>query len=156
MQRRNSMTMWQVMSPNQANMAGNVHGGETMMMMDNVARAVAAKYARSHVLTARVDELEFLVPVFVGAFVTCTGTVVYVGESSMEVLVTIDVEDFESDSAPQPVLSAFFTMVATDSNGRPRPVKPLVPETREEVELYQMAVKKHEEIKRKKQNRRLV
>ena len=50
----------QVMMPNQANPSGNVHGGEIMKLMDSTAYAAARKYSRTNVVTARVDELEFL------------------------------------------------------------------------------------------------
>ncbi len=140
MDKRTTVLMSQVMMPNQANLAGNVHGGEIMMFMDNVAGAVASKYSRSNVVTARVDEIQFILPIFVGAFVTCTGTIAYVGSTSMEVYVTVDVEDLHSEREPQRALNAFFTMVALDRGGRPQPVKPLVPETEEEKELYAAAL----------------
>ena len=47
----------EVMMPSQANVAGNIHGGEIMKLMDSTAYATARRYARSNVVTARVDEL---------------------------------------------------------------------------------------------------
>ena len=83
---RNKVVTSQVMMPHHANPAGNVHGGEIMKVMDNAAYAVALKYAKGNCVTARVDELEFHLPIFVGALVTCTASIVYVGRTSMEVL----------------------------------------------------------------------
>lgn len=128
--------MSQVMLPHQANVAGNVHGGEIMKFMDTAAGAVAIKYSKSNCVTARVDELEFHLPIFVGALVTCTATVSYVGKTSMEVFVNVEVEDLESDSIPQKALSAYFTMVAMGRNGRPQMVPAFEPETEEEKRLY--------------------
>lgn len=135
--------MSQVMLPSQANVAGNVHGGEIMKLMDTAAGAVAKKYARGNVVTARVDELQFHSPIFVGALVTLTATIAYVGRTSMEVIVNVDVEDLESDSEPKRALSSYFTMVALDRGGKPRPVPPLNLETEEENALY-------EEIRRRR------
>ena len=118
-----------------------------MKLMDTAAGAVARKYARCNVVTARVDELQFHRPIFVGALVTLTATVAYVGRTSMEVVVTVDVEDLESDSEPIQALSAYFTMVALDRNGRPRAVKPLVPETEEEKILYETVKKRRDALK---------
>ena len=56
----------------QANVAGNVHGGEIMKFMDMAAAAVAMKFSKGNCVTARVDELLFHLPIFVGALVTCT------------------------------------------------------------------------------------
>ncbi|MGI6732628.1 MAG: acyl-CoA thioesterase [Anaerovoracaceae bacterium] len=147
MEKRTKLIMSQVMLPSQANVAGNVHGGEIMKLMDTAAGAVARKYARCNVVTARVDELQFHRPIFVGALVTLTATVAYVGRTSMEVVVTVDVEDLESDSEPIQALSAYFTMVALDRNGRPRAVKPLVPETEEEKLLYETVKKRRDALK---------
>ncbi len=143
MNKRTKLIMSQVMLPNQANPAGNVHGGEIMKLMDTAAGAAATKYARGNVVTARVDELQFHSPVFVGALVTLTATVAYVGRTSMEVIVTVDLENLESDSEPKRALSSYFTMVALDKNGKPRQVPPLQLDTEEEKTLY-------EEVKRRR------
>ena len=46
----------EVMLPNQANVAGNIHGGEIMKLMDLAAYAVARRFAHTNVVTTRVDE----------------------------------------------------------------------------------------------------
>lgn len=50
--------------PHQANVAGNIHGGEIIKLMDSTAYATARRYARTNVVTARVDEVEFHLPIF--------------------------------------------------------------------------------------------
>lgn len=142
--------MSQVMLPNQANVAGNVHGGEIMKFMDTAAGAVAMRYSKSNCVTARVDELEFHLPIFVGALVTCTATVVYVGRTSMEVFVNVEVEDLESNNGPQKALSAYFTMVAMGRNGKPQSVPEYIPQTEEEIHLHEEAKIRIEEHKAKK------
>lgn len=115
-----------VMMPSHANPSGNVHGGEIMKIMDSAAYATSRRYARSNTVTARVDELEFHLPILVGDLVICTAKVVYVGNSSMEIAVTVEVEDLQETNKPQVALSAFFTMVALDRNGKPKNVCPLI------------------------------
>lgn len=136
MDKRNFITMSQLMLPNQANVAGNVHGGEIMKMMDTAAGAVAKKYSKSNCVTARVDELQFHLPIFVGALVECNATVVYTGRTSMEIYVCVTSEDLESESGQQKALSAYFTMVAISKNGKPQQVLEFKPETEEEHKLY--------------------
>ena len=136
---RRQITMSQVMLPHKANVAGNVHGGEIMKFMDTAAGAVAVKYARGNCVTARVDELEFLLPIFVGALVTCTATVVYVGKTSMEVFVNVEAEDLESRNGPQRALSAYFTMVSMGRNGRSQLIPEYPPETEAEKAMYEDA-----------------
>ena len=69
-----------------------------MKFMDMAAGAVAMKYAKGNCVTARVDEIEFHLPIFIGALVTCTASIVYVGHSSMEVFVNVEAEDLEGTS----------------------------------------------------------
>ncbi len=136
---RNTVSISQVMLPHQANVAGNVHGGEIMKLMDSAAGAMAIKYAKSNCVTARVDELVFKLPIFVGALVTYTAYLVYAGKTSMEVYVEVISEDLESHSPPQIALSAYFTMVSMGRNGSPQQVPSYVPETEEELRLYKEA-----------------
>lgn len=143
--KRKQLTMTLVTQPNQANFAGNVHGGEIMKLMDSTAGAVAYRYAQCSVVTARVDELQFHLPIHVGALVTCTATIAYVGTSSMEVIVTVDTEDLKSDNPPERALSAYFTMVALDKTGKPQKVPPLEIHTEEEKMLYEEGEKRHNE-----------
>ncbi|MCR6544837.1 acyl-CoA thioesterase [Dehalobacterium formicoaceticum] len=142
---RTQITMSIVTERSQANYAGNIHGGEIMKLMDSAAGAVAYKYARTNVVTARVDELQFHLPIYIGALVTCTATVAYVGSSSMEVIVTVDTEDLRSDNPPQRALSAYFTMVSLDENGIPSKLPDLKINTEEERTLYEEGKKRHEE-----------
>ena len=144
MNKRTKLIMSQVMLPNQANTAGNVHGGEIMKLMDTAAGAVAMRYARSSVVTARVDEIQFHLPIFVGSLVTVTSTIAYVGRTSMEVIVFVDVEDLQSSAEPMRALSAFFTMVALDEDGHPRQVPSLEIETEEEKILYNSVKRRRE------------
>ena len=137
MDKRSTITMSQTMLPSQANYAGNVHGGEIMKLMDSAAGAAARRYSRSNVVTARVDEMQFLYPIFVNAFVTCKATVAYVGTTSMEVIVTVDVEDLDSEDPPKRTQTAFFTMVALDKVGKPKKLTPLTLETEEERVLFE-------------------
>lgn len=139
----------EVMMPNQANVAGNIHGGEIIKLMDSTAYAAARRYARSNVVTARVDELEFHLPIFIGDLVICTAQVVYVGKSSMEVAVNVEVEDLESEGRKR-ALSAFFTMVSLDKKGRPNVIPELTIDTPEDKEAFEEGKKRYEAHKLKK------
>jgi acyl-CoA hydrolase len=129
--------MSQVMLPSQANPAGNVHGGEIMKMMDTTAYVVAARHAHTNIVTARLDELVFHTPIYVGALVTCKGEIIFVGRTSMEVFVTVEAEYLEEEKPPQVALTAYFTMVSLDENGVPCQVPRLILTTPEEKKRFQ-------------------
>ena len=139
----------EVMMPHQANVAGNIHGGEIIKIMDSAAYASARRYARSNVVTARIDEVEFHLPIMIGDLVTCTAQVVYVGTSSMEVAVTVDVEDLEAEGKKR-ALSAYFTMVALDKKGKPNEVARLELRTPEEKLAFAEGCKRNELHKQRK------
>ncbi|NLY61670.1 MAG: acyl-CoA thioesterase [Clostridiales bacterium] len=128
--------MSKVMLPSEANSAGNVHGGEIMKLMDTAAYVTAVKHCRTNVVTARVDELEFYLPILVGQLVTCRTQLVFVGRSSMEIAVKIEVEDLKVDEPPRTALKAYFTMVALDENCKPCEVPRLELQTPEEEALF--------------------
>ncbi|HHZ01962.1 MAG TPA: acyl-CoA thioesterase [Tissierellia bacterium] len=125
-----------LMLPEHANIIGNVHGGEIMKMMDNAGGVVARRHSRSNVVTARVDSLEFRHPIHVGNYVSCICEMTHVGTSSMEVMITVTVEDLTHETGPKVALTGYFTYVAIDNNGKPVPVPPLKLITDEEKERF--------------------
>ncbi|WP_055070231.1 acyl-CoA thioesterase [Clostridium massiliamazoniense] len=142
----------EVVWPHKANIAGNMHGGEVMKIMDSTAYASSRRYANTNTVTARVDELEFHLPIFIGDLLTCTAQVVYVGKSSMQVKVVVEVESLECVGACRRnrALTAYFTMVALDENGKPTLVPELIIETDEEKLAYEEGKERYERQKFKK------
>lgn len=122
-----------LMLPEHANIAGNVHGGEVMKMMDNAGGVVARRHSRTNVVTARVDGLEFHYPIHVGNYVMCVCEMTFVGSSSMEVMVKVMVEDLSSECKPKVALTGYFTYVAIGENGKAIPVPNLKLVTDEEI-----------------------
>jgi uncharacterized protein (TIGR00369 family) len=150
-----SLTLTMIMEPRQANIFGNIHGGEIMRLMDTTAGATAIKYVKSNVVTARVDELQFLKPIHIGNFVTSTGTIVYTGNTSIEIHVTVDAEDLRRPNSKGRAIEAFFTLVALDENERPTRVPSFAPGTEREKAMYEHVKtrrefdrKRHEEAKK--------
>ena len=142
-----SLIMSAVMLPNQANPAGNVHGGEIIKLMDTAAGVVARRHARTNVVTARVDELSFNMPIYVGNLVICHAYLTFVGRSSMEVAVRVDVEDLNTEIPNTCALNAYFTMVSLNNDGRSAQVPPLELINEEERIRFEEGRKRNEENK---------
>lgn len=151
---QSKVSIGNLMQPDQANMAGNVHGGEIMKMMDNCAGIVAKRHTRSNAVTAMVDELEFRLPIHIGNLVTCHGQMTYVGKQSMEILVTVIVEDLHRSDPGRVALTAYFTMVALDDNGKPTEVPGLQLRTEEERKLFKAGEKRYLRHKRNREKRK--
>jgi uncharacterized protein (TIGR00369 family) len=136
--RESTIVMAQLMSFEDANPAGNVHGGVIMKLIDNAAGCAAARHARSNVVTASIDRLDFYNPVFVGDIVTLKASLNFVGKTSMELGVRVEAETLITGHRRH-TASAYLTFVALDSNGRPLLLPPLVLETDEEKRRNQDA-----------------
>ena len=85
-----------LMMPPDANPMGNVFGGVIMKHVDLVAGIVAKRHAgHANLVTASIDRVTFLRPVFIGNALVLSARINYVRRSSMEVEVDIDSEDFD-------------------------------------------------------------
>jgi acyl-CoA hydrolase len=140
-----------MMHSTEANLLGNVHGGEIMKLVDTTAGAVAARHSGGPAVTAFMDEMAFLHPVHVGDIVRTLAQVNWVGTSSMEIGVRVEAQPWGSASdEPLHVASAYVVFVAIDDDGRPRPVPTLVPENAEEERrLREAEIRRHHRLARK-------
>ncbi|MFC2039320.1 ferritin family protein, partial [Chloroflexota bacterium] len=121
--------------PHQANLAGFVHGGELMKMMDSAAGVAAVRHCQKNVVTARVEEINFYQPVRVGSLVLVNAQLTFVSRSSMEVRVELDAESPLSGKRSR-ALSAHFIMVGVEKDGNPTEVTPLLISTEEQQRLF--------------------
>lgn len=113
-----------LMTPDMANFTGNVHGGDLLKMLDQVAYACASRYSGSYVVTLSVDQVIFREAIHVGELVTFLASVNYVGKTSMEVGIRVQAENIQQRTVRH-TNSCYFTMVAVDKNGKPTAVPPL-------------------------------
>jgi acyl-CoA hydrolase len=126
-------TRW--MFPSDANPAGNVFGGAIVRYIDEIAAAVAQRHARSNVVIASIDRMDYHHPVKVGDLLTLKASINHVGNTSMEVGVRVEAENPMTGETVH-AASAYATMVALDENGKPSIVPRLLPETEEEKRRY--------------------
>jgi acyl-CoA hydrolase len=141
--RDSSVVMAQMMIPQDANPAGNVHGGAVVKIIDEAAGVVASRHARSNVVTASIDRMQFHTPVFVGDLLVVTAGLNLVGRTSMEIGVRVDAEDLISGEVRH-AATAYLTYVALDAQGRPREVPLLIIETGEEKRRNEEAARRRE------------
>jgi uncharacterized protein (TIGR00369 family) len=126
-----SVTLTQMMEVTDANVAGNVHGGVIMRLVDTAAALAAIKHSGGLALTVAIDEMTFLEPVQIGEVVVLQAAVNDVGTTSMECGVRVEAHD-PVTGRKRHVNSAYLVFVAVDEEGRPRAVPPLVVETETE------------------------
>ena len=93
-----------------ANFIGNVHGGDLLKMLDQVAYACASRYSGSYVVTLSVDQVMFREPIYVGELVTFAASINYVGRTSMEIGIRVEAENVQARTIRH-TNSCYFTMV---------------------------------------------
>ena len=124
--------------PEDANPAGNIHGGVIMKHIDSAAGVAAFRHARCNVVTASIDRLDFISPAYVGHLLMLKACVNLTGRTSMEVGVRAETENLLSGKIRH-VASAFLTFVALDEDGHPSPVPPLLLKTEKQKRRNRMA-----------------
>jgi acyl-CoA hydrolase len=131
--------MTELVLPNDTNTLNNLMGGRMMHLI-----AIAAqKHSNRIVVTASVDNVSFRDPIRLGNVVTLQAQVTRAFSSSMEVHIDVWAEDIPSGTKMK-TNEAFFTFVAVDQSGRPIDVPEAVPETPEEISLYEGALRRRQ------------
>src|SRR5699024_1106512 len=124
--------------PPDTNGYGTLFGGKLMAYIDDVAAIAAARHARSTVVTASTDSVDFLNPVKEGDSICVEAFVTWTHHTSMEIFVKAVTENLTTGKR-MVCATAFLTFVALDNDGRPTPVPPVYPESAQEKELNDLA-----------------
>src|SRR5512142_1797435 len=135
--------MVEIVLPNDANPLGALLGGRLMHWIDLAGALAAHRHARSYVVTASIEHLDFVTPVHVGDLVILRSSVNRAFRTSMEVGVKVWVENYRSGTR-QHVSKAYVTYVAVDRHGRHVAVPQVIPESDEEKRRYEDAGRRRE------------
>ncbi len=119
-----AVAMTELVLPSHTNALKSVFGGVIMSWIDIAAAIAAQRHSQRPVVTASIDALNFVAPVYVGWVVNLRASVNFVGKTSMEVGVRADAEN-PMDGKTFHVASAYLTFVALDDYGKPMPIRPL-------------------------------
>jgi acyl-CoA hydrolase len=155
--RESQSEMAELVLPNDANPLGYLLGGRLMHWIDLAGAMAAHRHARSYIVTASVDHIDFLVPVQVGSLVILRSSVNRAFHTSMEVGVKVWVENYIQDKRLH-VASAHLTFVAVDGKGGRLVVPPVIPEGEEEKRRFDDAGRRRDlrgaELERRLQAKR--
>lgn len=141
--RESATIMTEMVLPNDTNTLNNLMGGKLMHWLDIVAAIAAQKHSNRIVVTASADSISFKEPIALGNVVTLKSQVTRSFNSSMEVFIEVIAEDIPANKKIM-THRAFFTFVAVDQNGKPIEVPEVIPETDEEKERYEGALRRRQ------------
>jgi len=124
--------------PNHTNHQGTAFGGTIMSWIDMIAAMVAQKHCGREVVTVCVERITFESPVNIGDHLILKSSMNYVGNTSMEVGVSVIKENPFTGECVK-TTSAYLTFVALDENKKPAKVPQLIIETEEEQRRFDNA-----------------
>jgi uncharacterized protein (TIGR00369 family) len=130
------VTLAQLMQPQHSNQLGNIHGGWIMQLVDETGALACMRHSQQRVVTVAVDQMTFRQPIRIGDLVTLRAEVSYVGRTSMEAEVQVEAENPITGQRIH-TNTAYLVYVALDEAGRPVPVPPLIPETKDQQRRMQ-------------------
>ena len=135
--------MTELILPNDTNTLGNLLGGRLMNFIDLVGAMAAYRHARSHVVTASMEHIDFIAPVHVGDLIILKSSVNRAFRTSMEVGVKAWAENTRTGERVH-VASAYLVFVAIDDQGNRQRVPELLPETADEIRRYEGALRRRQ------------
>lgn len=132
-----------IVLPENTNTLGNLMGGQLLNWMDITAAISSHRHSRRIVVTAAVNNVSFQRAIRLGDIVTIEAKVSRAFTSSMEVFIEVFVEHHTTGEKLK-CNEAVYTFVAVDQIGSPIPVPELEPETEQEKERYEGALRRRQ------------
>ncbi|HHT7190662.1 acyl-CoA thioesterase [Bacillus cereus group sp. Bc222] len=134
--------------PSDLNNHHTLFGGKLLADIDNIASISATKHSRRPCVTASIDSVSFVTPIYETDIVCYEAYVCNTKRSSMEIFTKVIAEDL-STGKRRIAATCFATFVAI-KGGKACPVPPVCPETEEEFWLYETGT---ERLKQRELNR---
>lgn len=136
--------MTQLVLPSHTNALDTVFGGTVMSWIDIAAAIAAQRHSHCDVVTASIDQLDFIAPIRRGWVVNLKASVNFTSRSSMEVGVKVEAENPKTSELFH-TASAYLTFVALDANGHSTPVPQLILQTEKEKQRFEAGKQRREQ-----------
>jgi acyl-CoA hydrolase len=147
---QSQVIMTELVLPTHTNALDSIFGGVIMSWIDIAAAIAAQRHCQMSVVTASIDALNFVQPVYKGWIVNLKASVNFVSNTSMEVGVRVDAEN-PNQKVVFHTASAYLTFVALGTDGRPTKVPPLLAETPEQKRRQKAAaLRRQHRLERRK------
>jgi acyl-CoA hydrolase len=135
--------MNELVLPNDTNTLNNLMGGRLLHWMDIASAISAQKHCNRIVVTASVDNVSFKAPIKLGDVISIEAKVTRAFTTSVEVRMDVWAQNIPSGTRVKSN-EAYFTFVALDKDGNTVKVPELIPETAEEIMLFEGALRRRQ------------
>ncbi|HAS63410.1 MAG TPA: acyl-CoA thioesterase [Vibrio sp.] len=138
--RQREVTLRFLAEPSDVNFGGKVHGGAAMKWIDLAAYACAAGWSGKYCITAYAGGIRFVSPIHVGNLVEVSAKVIYTGSSSMHIAIDVQASD-PKELTNRLTTHCIVIMVAVDEEGKTTKVPEWIPQSAEDIELRESAIR---------------
>ena len=135
--------MTDLVLPSETNPINNLFGGELLARMDRAGCIAARRHSGQIVVTTSVNHVAFNKAIPLGSIVTIEAKVSRAFKTSMEVYLDVWINNTKEGGKIK-ANEAIYTFVAVDANGKPTPVAEITPESKEEIERYNGALRRRQ------------
>ena len=135
--------MNELVLPNDTNTLNNLMGGRLLHWMDIAAAISGQKHCNRIVVTASVDNVSFKHPIKLGDVISIEAKVTRAFNTSVEIRLDVWAENIPSGTRVKSN-EAYYTFVAVDQSGHTIPVPELIPETIEDIVLFEGALRRRQ------------
>ena len=133
----------EIVLPNDTNTLGNLMGGRLLHWMDITAAITSHRHCGRVVVTASVNNVSFNQPIAIGSVVTLIAKISRAFTSAMEVFIDVWIENSNTGIKVK-CNEAIYTFVAVDQLGNPINIPQIVPETEEEKQRFDGALRRRQ------------
>jgi acyl-CoA hydrolase len=138
------VVMTQLVLPTHTNALDTVFGGTVMSWVDIAGAIAAQRHSGKDVVTASIDQLNFIAPIRKGWVVNLKASVNFTSRTSMEIGVRVDAENPKTSEIFH-TASAYLTFVALGSHGMPTDIPGLKLETETEIRRFNAGQKRRQQ-----------
>lgn len=135
-----TITLRFLAEPVNVNFGGKVHGGSVMKWIDQAGYACAANWCGGYAVTVYVGGIRFFKPMLIGYLVELRARLIHTGNSSMHISVDVFSKSPQSDEWVRNT-HCVIIFVSVGPDGKPVKVPTYTPETDEEKQLQQYAIR---------------
>ena len=135
------LTMRFLAEPADVNYGGKVHGGVVMKWIDQAGYAAAVGWSGRYSVTVAVGGIRFVAPIRISDLVTVTTKLIHTGSSSMHFAVDVRARDPMGGDERLCTHCVIVFVAMDEAAGKSIPVPPWAPQTEDDRQLAEYALK---------------
>ena len=137
---RRELVMRFLAQPTDVNFGGKVHGGVVMKWIDQSGYAAAVGWSGMYSVTVAVGGIRFVAPIKTSDLVTITAKLIYTGNNSMHFAIDVMAAD-PMGGEERLCTHCVIVFVSVDADGKPTATPQWQPQTDEDRQLAEYALK---------------